>query len=235
MTSYLVMLQTNSNQPFIFSSPRLREQIGASFEITLLSHWVTKAVQGLSSRNRTGKSKRRTDFWVSDSSGKVIVRFGETDGNPKDLAKQLIRAVTLRALTEAPGLDVTGVFIETSSGPVDPADLKRLDREFSKYSLNRRPASARFPQFPFLQRAEESALPASTPLTDEDEGNIREYAKDLGVPLLLRFLAACGRGADDAGAHRRPRRGLPGGPRAHGGRCHGDARLRSARHHRADG
>ena len=34
MTSYLVMLQTNSNQPFIFSSPRLREQIGASFEIT---------------------------------------------------------------------------------------------------------------------------------------------------------------------------------------------------------
>ena len=30
MVSYLVMLQTNSNQPFIFSSPRLREQIGAS-------------------------------------------------------------------------------------------------------------------------------------------------------------------------------------------------------------
>ena len=40
MASYLVMLQTNSNQPFIFSSPRLREQIGASFEITLLSRWV---------------------------------------------------------------------------------------------------------------------------------------------------------------------------------------------------
>ena len=93
--------------------------------------------------------------------------------------------MTQRALTDAPGLDVTGVFIETSSGPVDPADLKRLDREFSKYSLNRRPAAARFPQFPFLQRAEESALPASTPLTDEDEGNIREYAKGLGVPLLV--------------------------------------------------
>lgn len=178
------MLQTNSNQPFIFSSPRLREQIGASFEITLLSHWVTKAVQGLSSRNRRGKSKRRTDFWVSDSSGKVIVRFTGKEGQPGVLAKKLIRQVTRRALTDAPGLDVTGVFIETSSGPVDPADLERLDRAFSEYSLNRRPASARFPQFPFLQRAEESALPASTPLTDEDEGNIRELAKDLGVPLL---------------------------------------------------
>ena len=184
MKHTLVMLQTNSNQPFILSSPRLREQIGASFEITLLSHWATKAVQGLSSRNRRGKSKRRTDFWVSDSSGKVIVRFTGKEGQPEVLAKELITQVTRRALTDAPGLDVTGVFIETSSGPVDPADLERLDRAFSEYSLNRRPASARFPQFPFLQRAEESALPASTPLTDEDEGNIREYAKDLGVPLL---------------------------------------------------
>jgi len=178
------MLQTNSNQPFIFSSPRLREQIGASFEITLLSHWVTKAVQGLSTRNRRGKSKRRTDFWVSDSSGKVIVRFTGKEGQPEVLAKKLITQVTRRALTDAPGLDVTGVFIETSSGPVDPADLERLDHAFSEYSLNRRPAAARFPQFPFLQRAEESALPASTPLTDEDERNIRELAKDLGVPLL---------------------------------------------------
>jgi len=178
------MLQTNSNQPFIFSSPRLREQIGASFEITLLSHWVTKEVQGLSRRNRSGKSKRRTDFWVSDSSGKVIVRFTGKEGQPEVLAKKLITQVTRRALTDAPGLDVTGVFIETSSGPVDPADLERLDRVFSEFSLNRRPAAARFPQFPFLQRAEESALPASTPLTDEDERYIRELAKDLGVPLL---------------------------------------------------
>ena len=188
MTNYLVMLQTNSNQPFIFSSPRLREQIGASFEITLLSRWVKEAAFDMKlpsmSTSEKGIKVLPATFWVSDSSGKVIVRFTKSDGNPESLAKQLIREVTLRALTEAPGLDVTGVFIETSSGPVDPADLKRLDREFSEYSLNRRPAAARFPQFPFLQRAEESALPASTQLTDEDEGNIRKYAKDLGVPLL---------------------------------------------------
>lgn len=188
MSHTLVMLQTNSNQPFIFSSPRLREQIGASFEITLLSRWVKEAAFDMKlpsmSTSEKGIKALPATFWVSDSSGKVIVRFTKSDGNPENLAKQLIREITLRALTEAPGLDVTGVFIETSSGPVDPADLKRLDREFSEYSLNRQPAAARFPQFPFLQRAEESALPASTPLTDEDEGNIREYAKDLGVPLL---------------------------------------------------
>ena len=159
MTSYLVMLQTNSNQPFIFSSPRLREQIGASFEITLLSHWVKEEAEKL-----LKPKPLPTSFWVSDSSGKVIVRFTDDEGGPKDLAKKLIREVTLRALTDAPGLDVTGVFIEATSNTVDADDLQELDRVFLEYSLNRRPATARFPQFPFLERGSESALPASASL-----------------------------------------------------------------------
>ena len=161
MTSYLVMLQTNSNQPFIFSSPRLREQIGASFEITLLSRWVKEEAEKL-----LKQKPLPTSFWVSDSSGKVIVRFTDDEGGPKDLAKQLIREVTLRALTDAPGLDVTGVFIEATSNTVDADDLQELDRVFLEYSLNRRPAAARFPQFPFLERGSESALPASASLGD---------------------------------------------------------------------
>lgn len=159
MASYLVMLQTNSNQPFIFSSPRLREQIGASFEITLLSRWVKEEAEKL-----LKQKPLPTSFWVSDSSGKVIVRFTNDEGAPKNLAKQLIREVTLRALTDAPGLDVTGVFIEASSNTVDADDLQELDRVFLEYSLNRRPAAARFPQFPFLERGSESALPASASL-----------------------------------------------------------------------
>ena len=179
MTSYLVMLQTNGNQSFILSSPRLREQIGASFEITLLSHWVKKEAKEILDTDDLPPF-----FWVSNSSGKVIVRFTGHGDEPKAKAKNLIRRVTLRALTDAPGLDVTGVFIEATSNTVDADDLQELDRVFLEYSLNRRPAAARFPQLPFLQRAEESALPASTPLPDEDEGTIREHAKDLDVPLL---------------------------------------------------
>ena len=180
MTSYLVMLQTNSNQPFIFSSPRLREQIGASFEITLLSHWVEEKAKELLSLKELP-----TSFWVSDSSGKVIVRFTETDGDPKDLAKRLIREVTLRALTDAPGLDVTGVFIEATFDKVDARDLNKLDRVFLEYSLNRRPAAARFPQFPFLERGSESALPASRKLSEDDCREMRHYAREtLKVPLL---------------------------------------------------
>lgn len=180
MASYLVMLQTNSNQPFIFSSPRLREQIGASFEITLLSHWAEEQAKELLSLKELPSS-----FWVSDSSGKVIVRFRDTDGDPKDLAKRLIREVTLRALTDAPGLDVTGVFVKASSSTVAPDDLQELDRVFLGYSLNRRPAAARFPQFPFLDRGSESALPASPKLSEDDCREMRRYAREtLKVPLL---------------------------------------------------
>ena len=189
MKSFLVMLQTNSNQPFIFSSPRLREQIGASFEITLLSQWVKETAFDMKlpsmSTSEEGKKALPASFWVSDSSGKVIVRFTESDGDPENLARQLIREVTLRALTDAPGLDVTGVFVQTSSNTVDAAGLNALDSVFLEYSLNRRPALARFPQFPFLERADESALPASAPLSDEKLDRIHEYAScSLKVPIL---------------------------------------------------
>ena len=186
MTSYLVMLQTNSNQPFIFSSPRLREQIGASFEITLLSRWVKKEAEKL-----LKPKPLPTSFWVSNSSGKVIVRFTDDEGAPKNLAKQLIREVTLRALTDAPGLDVTGVFIEATFERVDARDLNKLDRVFLDYSLNRRPAAARFPQFPFLERADESALPASSSLEVLNfsarftDSLIQPYNHDEGSSLSL--------------------------------------------------
>ena len=189
MKSFLVMLQTNSNQPFIFSSPRLREQIGASFEITLLSQWVKETAFDMKlpsmSTSEEGNKALPASFWVSDSSGKVIVRFTEADGDPKELAKRLIREVTLRALTDAPGLDVTGVFVQTSSNTVNAGDLNALDSVFLEYSLNRRPALARFPQFPFLERADESALPASAALSDEALDRIRKYAsRSLKVPML---------------------------------------------------
>ena len=173
MTSYLVMLQTNSNQPFIFSSPRLREQIGASFEITLLSHWVKKEAKEILEAKKLPPS-----FWVSDSSGKVIVLFTGHGDEPKAKAKVLIRRVTLRALTEAPGLDVTGVFVKASSSAVDADDLQELDRVFLEYSLNRHPAAA---QFPFLERADESALPAVAPLTKHDTIRIYKTARAVGV------------------------------------------------------
>ena len=193
MNNVLVMLQTNSNQAYIYSSPRLREQIGASFQITLLSQWVEEEAKKL--LEVAGKGSLPGSFWVSDSSGKVIVRLTENDGEPKALARSLIGAVTRRAFEEAPGLDVTGVFIPsedadgTHNGMTDDEavtqdSLDALDREFNAYSLNRPPAAARFPQLPFLERGAESALPAAHELSPSDLKAIREHAGGMGIRAL---------------------------------------------------
>lgn len=193
MDNVLVMLQTNSNQAYIYSSPRLREQIGASFQITLLSQWVDEEAKKLPEVAKGGSLPG--SFRVSDSSGKVIVRLTGNDGEPKALARSLIGAVTRRAFEEAPGLDVTGVFIPsedadgTHNGMTDDEavtqdSLDALDREFNAYSLNRPPAAARFPQLPFLERGAESALPAAHELSPSDLKAIRERAGRMGIRAL---------------------------------------------------
>lgn len=193
MDNVLVMLQTNSNQAYIYSSPRLREQIGASFQITLLSQWVDEEAKKL--LEVAEEESLPGSFWVSNSSGKVIVRLTGNDGEPKALARSLIGAVTRRALKEAPGLDVTGVFIPpededgTRNGMTDDEavtqdSLDALDREFNAYSLNRPPAAARFPQLPFLERGAESPLPAAHKLSPSDLDTIRERARKLSIPIL---------------------------------------------------
>lgn len=193
MNNVLVMLQTNSNQAYIYSSPRLREQIGASFQITLLSQWVDEEARKLPEVAEGGVLP--DSFWVSNSSGKVIVRLKGNDGEPKALARNLIGAVTRRAFEEAPGLDVTGVFTppddeaSTHNGMTDDEavtqdSLDALDREFNAYSLNRPPAAARFPQLPFLERGAESALPAAHKLSPSDLDTIRERARKLSTPIL---------------------------------------------------
>lgn len=200
MNNVLVMLQTNSNQAYIYSSPRLREQIGASFQITLLSQWVAEEAKKLLEVAEEAKKLPEVakegslpgSFWVSDSSGKVIVRLTGNDGEPKTLARSLVGAVTRRAFEKAPGLDVTGVFMSpedevgTHNGMTDDEavtqdSLDALDREFNAYSLNRPPAAARFPQLPFLERAKDSALPAVVPLSDQDSNTIIEYANKLKI------------------------------------------------------
>ena len=193
MNNVLVMLQTNSNQAYIYSSPRLREQIGASFQITLLSRWVDEEAKKLLEVAEGGSLPG--SFRVSSSSGKVIVRLTGNDEEPKALARSLIGAVTRRAFEEAPGLDVTGVFtppedaVGTHNGMTDDEavtqdSLDALDREFNAYSLNRPPAAARFPQLPFLERGAESALPAAHELSPSDLKAIRERARKLSIPIL---------------------------------------------------
>lgn len=184
----LVMLETKGNQRFVFSSPRLRENVGASYLITQLADWTEQAA------NCLGIDKFG---WVSKSSGKVILTAAT-----EDYARKLIGQVTRKAFSAAPGLDVSGVFVdmwdpgnEVKRPRISNRDLKEVHRKAAEYALNRPPAQARFSQMPFLQRGRDSALPASSRLGVCDE------ARDDKATALSLSSRVCRYRANDARHH----------------------------------
>lgn len=177
---HLVMLETNGNQRFIFSSPRLRDSVGASSLLTKLKQWTAQellatgaAAAWCAARGLPNGREPHESQWVSKSSGKVIFLVDSAQQ-----AKDVIGAVTRKVLAEAPGMDVSGVFIplpapsnpqESDTAYVTETALKEIHAEAARYALQRPPAEARFSQLPFLARAKDSSLPASPPLSAQDE------------------------------------------------------------------
>ena len=196
----LVMLETNGNQRYIFSSPRLRDNIGASSLLTRLEQWTGEALVSTGAAEAWRQSHglppapdADESQWVSRSSGKVIVMV-----DAPQRARDVIGEVTRRALAQAPGLDISGVFIEipgargdAGSAPVDDAALQAVHAEAAAYALRRPPADARFAQIPFLARAKDSALPAAPPLGREDEAG-DDRADQLSLPSRVRRYEAFG-------------------------------------------
>ena len=191
----LVMLETNGNQRYIFSAPRLRDNIGASAQLVRLKEWTDDALRATGAAKRWKESHpqprggpdptaelpchRFSTQWVSRASGKVIFMVDEEED-----ARAVIGRVTRTALAQAPGMDVSGVHLDMGDKThVDEDLLKRIHARAARYGLRRPPAEARFSQMPFLARAKDSVLPAS-PTLERMFGHIRDEAKDDERTLL---------------------------------------------------
>lgn len=154
MIMELVLFDIHAKQRFIFSSTRLKENVGASFQITLLDSWVGESVAKL---NLSAQ-------WVSRSSGRLLLVL-DCDSS----ARKLIGEVTRRAHAEAPEMDVSGVFVHMVGSYLSGDDLRAVDHVGYQYALNRSPALSRFAQMPFLLRANDSSLPAAPSYADSGE------------------------------------------------------------------
>ena len=150
----LVLFDIHAKQRFIFSSTRLKENVGASFQITLLDSWVEESVTKLNLSVQ----------WVSRSSGRLLLML-DCDSS----ARKLIGEVTRRAHAEAPEMDVSGVFVHMVGSYLSGDDLRAVDHVAYQYALNRSPALSRFAQMPFLLRANDSSLPAAPLYPDGGE------------------------------------------------------------------
>ena len=163
----LVLFDIHAKQRFIFSSTRLKENVGASFQITLLDSWVEESVTKLNLSVQ----------WVSRSSGRILLIL-DCDSS----ARKLIGEVTRRAHAEAPEMDVSGVFVHMVGSYLSGDDLRAVDHVAYQYALNRSPVLSRFAQMPFLLRANDSSLPAA-PLYS-DGGKVETPSSSLGGRAL---------------------------------------------------
>ena len=179
---FLVLIETSGNQNYIFSTNKLKENIGAS-ELTYRAgtNWVLEAVEQASKSNKclslftTGKQLRdnlldnklnppidtTNDVEIEvivATSGKALLLTKE-----KSTAQKIIQYVTLKAVKEAPGLDICGVISkdfnweETSLGEVN----SEIHRKFATVRSQRPAPDLRFMRLPMIAECATSGLPAS--------------------------------------------------------------------------
>ncbi|WP_017306834.1 Cas10/Cmr2 second palm domain-containing protein [Spirulina subsalsa] len=177
---YLVLIETSGNQQFIFSTNRLRENIGAS-ELTYQAgtKWVLEAVaeandqtslQVWTDSKRLRKLLRDSEInppiedekkpveILTAASGKALLLVKD-----KETAKKIISEVTRKALFEAPGLDVAGVYekIEdwTEKNSLAQA-IKKVHKTFEKLRSRRPSPENRFLALPIIAKCSYSDFPA---------------------------------------------------------------------------
>jgi hypothetical protein len=201
---YLVLMETSGNQSFIFSTNKLRENVGAS-EATYraCSQWVLDAVTEITSRSlwdddsdvlKANLLNLELNPPIEDHAHHLIEVIVATSGKAMLLtrnlshAKQVIEKVTLRALKEAPGLDVCGSIEEFSwSGDTKlPQVSRQLHKKFEVVRSLRPGSELRFLRLPIVEDCRTSGLPASRLRAEPDQQLIAQST----VSLAKRKFAA---------------------------------------------
>lgn len=151
MLLHFVLLETNGNQAYIFSTNKQKENIGASELTKRTVDWVGKECAARASR-----------LPVMNTSGKaiVLVTGGEDD------ARELVSSVTARAAEEAPGMDLTGVVQAVNAADLQTPEqqarfLADLHAAAGNYTGTRVAPVHRFTQLPFVESCSTSGLPAA--------------------------------------------------------------------------
>ncbi len=181
----LVLLETSGNQNFIFSTNRLRENVGAS-QLTYQAgtQWVIDAVakynqnlqnlqkpidsqflrelllgeQGASYNPPIQNNSNQEVEIVTAASGKAVLITKN-----EEIAKDIISNVTRRALEEAPGLNISGVYEPIREQDNTLGDtIYRVHQTFEQTRARLPSPDNRFLRLPIVADCAESGLPASS-------------------------------------------------------------------------
>lgn len=170
--AWLLMLETGSNQEYIFATNRVRENVGAShITAQATTGWLDEALGALAGRAGLTRSPERRRLGeiidgkpvpfevVQRISGSALVLFA---GDRLCDARRVAAEVTARALAEAPGLDLaSGIVPAPQPGGASGEQLADAVRAASarvQESRAARPgASARHPRLPITASCESSS------------------------------------------------------------------------------
>jgi hypothetical protein len=122
LSMLLVVLDTTQIQPYIFGSNRLRENVGASYLVDAATGaWAFEAVREAVNGAAPGETNIGPGDELLDAKrieqglaaevlyaggGNFVVLFGGNDDQARERAKEFQRALSMRALLEAPGLQL---------------------------------------------------------------------------------------------------------------------------------
>lgn len=188
---YLVLIETSGNQSFIFATNKLKENIGAS-ELTyrVSTQWLLKIIGDISENQslKVWQDNDRLRQLLLDSSKNPPIN--ETSSNNaveiiiavsgkallitkiEDVAKNIITKITTKALIEAPGIDISGVYQEFEWETQIEDAVKQV---YKKHQTNhsRLPSpDFRFLRLPIIAPCITSGLPASQLKTSNDNQEV---------------------------------------------------------------
>ncbi|MCS6849727.1 MAG: hypothetical protein NZ700_00990 [Gemmataceae bacterium] len=193
----LVLIETSGNQNYIFATNKLAQNVGAS-QLThaVGTDFVLEAVRQAGGAVPKDRADAATYPVLSDEnpievivavSGKALLLVRRAD-----IGRQIVRAVTLRALREAPGLEVRGVVSpDFELGSRLHEVLKAVHREYEAIRSRLPIAATRFQRLPVIAECDSSGLPA-TELHDSElrsaEVQAKVQAADPGLKRIRRLL-----------------------------------------------
>lgn len=184
----LVLLETSGNQNFIFSTNRLRENVGAS-QLTYQAgtKWIIDAVATYNNNFQNLQESIDANFLrellLDNDKGKTYNFPIEENNNSEveiltaasgkallitkndEIAKNIISNVTRRALMEAPGLNISGVYEPIKNWEQDNSLAKaiaKVHQTFEKQRARLPSPDNRFLRLPIIADCAESGFPASS-------------------------------------------------------------------------
>ncbi len=173
---FIVLLETSGNQRYIFSTNKLRENVGAS-ELTyqIGTKFIECAVKQIDNRDFSvadileeeaiEKTTNKIEVILATSGKALLLVKDENNPNKEKnaIAREVVRFITQKALEEMPGLTVHGAICEVED--VDDAgkfhqSVKAVHEQLEKIRYQIPSNLQRFQRLPFAAECNTSNLPA---------------------------------------------------------------------------